>query len=176
MRESPDIVASFERFDDSNPFEPIKLGGAIRHPDDYDESLHGQLTAIIRYKTPCFDNSGSPIRISFGLGNNMTVNTILGMPIIKDLGMLPNFRTARVTCEDTPATFDIRYHETSCGFQANDDAAATFAHLPIEDMCPSLLAPVIPLDEPPAAPPPADSVAATDDHTHGFLQHHLHSL
>ena len=31
IRESLDIFASFERFDDSNPFEPIKLGGAICH-------------------------------------------------------------------------------------------------------------------------------------------------
>ena len=78
MREIPGIVASFERFDDSNPFEPIKLGGAIRHPDDYNESMHGQLTAIIRYKTPYFDNDGSPICILFGIGNDMSVNTILG--------------------------------------------------------------------------------------------------
>lgn len=78
MQENPNIVASFERFDDSNPFEPIKLGGAIRHPDDYNESMHGQLTAIIRYKTPYFDNDGSPICILFGIGNDMTVNTILG--------------------------------------------------------------------------------------------------
>jgi hypothetical protein len=176
MRENPDIVASFEQFDDSNPFEPIKLGGAIRHPDDYDVSLHGQLTAIIRYKTPYVDHDGSPIRISFGLGNDMTVNTILGMPIIKDLGMLPNFRTARVTCEDTPATFDIRYHETNCGFPADDDASTAFANLPVEEMYPRHLAPVEPLAEPPADLPSADSVAAVDDLTHGFLQRHLHSV
>ena len=175
MRENPDIVASFERFDDSNPFEPIKLGGAIRHPDDYNASLHGQLTAIIRYKTPYFDNDGSPIRISFGLGNDMTVNTILGMPVIKDLGMLPNFRTAVVTCDDSPATFEIRYHETSCGFHAQDDAVTTFATLPIEDMYPSLLASDNPIDDPPTTLPPDDCIAAIDDHTHGFLQRHLHS-
>jgi hypothetical protein len=40
MRKNPDVVASFERFDDSNPFEPIKLGGAIRHPDDHGKSSH----------------------------------------------------------------------------------------------------------------------------------------
>ena len=93
--------------DDSNPFKPIKLGSAIRHPDDYNESIHGQLTAIIRYKTPYVDNTGNPIRILFGLGNIMTVNTILGMPVIKDLGMIPDFRAGSVTCEDSPATFAV---------------------------------------------------------------------
>jgi hypothetical protein len=119
------MVSSFERFDDANPFEPIKLGGVIRHPDDYNETVHGQLTAS--YKTPYVDSDGNPIHISFGLGNDMTVNTILGMPIIKDLGMIPNFRAGSVTCKDAPATFDIRYHETCCSFLAGDTNAATFS-------------------------------------------------
>jgi hypothetical protein len=38
MRERPDLVASFEQFNDANPFKPIKLGGAIRQPDDYNKS------------------------------------------------------------------------------------------------------------------------------------------
>jgi hypothetical protein len=169
MRDHPEIVAGFERFDDSNPFEPIKLGGAIRHPDDYNESTHGQLTAIIRYKTPYVDHDGHPIRISFGLGNDMTVNTILGMPIIKDLGMIPNFRARSVICEDSPATFDIRYHETCCGFLADDGTAAPFSALPIADLYPSILSSAIPPAEPSSDP----CIDATDDHTQGFLQRNL---
>ena len=115
MRECPDLVASFERFDDTNPFEPIKLGGAIRNPAEYSESTHGQLTAVIRYRTPYYDNERNPITISFGLGNDMTVNTILGMPLIKDLGMTPDFCNGNVTCTDSPATFELEYKEKSCG-------------------------------------------------------------
>jgi hypothetical protein len=172
MRENPDLVASFERFDDANPFEPIKLGGAIRHPDDYNESVHGQLTAIVRYKTPYVDHDGNPIRISFGLGQDMTVNTILGMPIIKDLGMVPNFRTGSVCCDDTAATFEICYQETCCGFPASDSNANIFSALPVAQM--------FPLSDPPldslldADPSPASCVDATDDTSQGYLQRHLH--
>jgi hypothetical protein len=77
MREEPDLVASFEKSNDANPFEPIKLGGAIHQPEDYNESQQGRLTAIIRYKTPYVDHDGNSLQISFGLGNAMTVNTIL---------------------------------------------------------------------------------------------------
>jgi hypothetical protein len=169
MRQNPETVASFERFDDANPFEPIKLGGAIRHPDDYNESVHGQLTAIIRYKTPYVDHNGRPVRISFGLGNDMTVNTILGMPIIKDLGMIPNFRDGSVVCEDTAATFTLRYHATSCGFLADDNDAAVFSALPVTDMYPSAAT----SDFPSPALPDDPCVDATDDHTKGFLQRNL---
>jgi hypothetical protein len=130
MRERPDLVASFEQFNDANPFE----GGAIQHPDDYKESQHGKLTAIIRYNTPYAGHDGNPIQISFGLGNDMTVNTILGMPVIKDLGMIPNFWDSSITCANSPATFDICYHKTTCGFDNQGFDAAVFAALPIADM------------------------------------------
>jgi hypothetical protein len=162
----------FECFDDSNPFEPIKLGSAIWHP-----IFAWQLTAVIRDETPpCVDHDRSPVRNYFGLGEDMTVNTIHGMPIIKNLGMLPNFRAALVTCEATAATFDIRCHETCCGFPANDDSAAAFSTPPIDNIHPHLLASDIPIAKLPANRPSDPCVAATDDHAQGFLQRPLHSL
>jgi hypothetical protein len=136
MRERPDLLASFEKCDDANPFKPIKLGDAIRQPEDYNESRHGRLTAIIRYKMPYADHDGNPLQISFGLGNNTTVNTILGMPVIKDLGMLPNFCNGPVTCAESPATFEIQYRKTTYGFAAQDSDAAIFAALPLANKYP----------------------------------------
>jgi hypothetical protein len=170
MRQNPETVASFERFHDANPFEPIELGGAIRHPDDCNESVHGQLTAIIRCKTPCVDHSGSPLRISFGRGNDMTVNTMLGMPIVEDLGVIPNFRDGSVVCKDAPTTFILRCHATCCGFLADDNDAAAFSALPVAGMHPSVVSPAL---LPPASPDDP-CVNATDDHTQGFLQRNLH--
>jgi hypothetical protein len=67
----------------------------------------------------------------------VTVNTILGMPIIKDLGMIPNFCGGLVTCKDTAATFAIRYQEIESGFPASNAPAKTlFAALPIDQMYP----------------------------------------
>jgi hypothetical protein len=47
MSEHPDLVADFISFDDSNPFEPIKLGGAIRDPSNFNAADHRNLTAVI---------------------------------------------------------------------------------------------------------------------------------
>ena len=49
MSERPDLVAEFISFDDANPFEPIKLGGAICDPSDFAAADHGTLTAVVRY-------------------------------------------------------------------------------------------------------------------------------
>jgi hypothetical protein len=139
MHKHPDLVVSFECFDDANPFELIKLGGAICHPNNYNKLVHGQLTPIIRYKMSYMDLDSNPIHISFGLGHNMTLNTILGMSIIKDLGMIPNFWAGTVVCEDTTATFKTSYQETHYGFPASNAQATTFfGALPVDQMYPTV--------------------------------------
>jgi hypothetical protein len=57
----PALVAEYLAFDAFNPFEPVKLGGTIRDPTDFDQTNHGNLTAIIRYHTPYVDITGAPI-------------------------------------------------------------------------------------------------------------------
>jgi hypothetical protein len=122
---------------------------------------------VIRYCTPYSDHEGNPIMISFGLGNNMTVNTVLGMPLIKDLGMTPDFQTGHVACTNLPATFDLEYRETTCGVPATDTAATTFVALPLGEMYPPAIAPKT-TDRSPSPP-----TNATDDISNGYLQRTL---
>ena len=46
------MVARFENLEGANPFDPIKLRGAITSPFDYDVSKNGILSAAIEYHTP----------------------------------------------------------------------------------------------------------------------------
>ena len=85
MSEWPDLFAEFISFDNANPFEPIKLGGTIRDPSDLSAADHGTLSAVVRYYTPYTDVSGSPITVSFGLGSDITVNTMFGLPMLCDV-------------------------------------------------------------------------------------------
>jgi hypothetical protein len=84
----PELVHSFEQFDDSNPFEAIKLVGALKDPAEFDVASHGQLTAVVRYHLPYLtipDDSTAVLCIA--LGADVSVNTILGWPAIEDLGI-----------------------------------------------------------------------------------------
>jgi hypothetical protein len=81
----PHLVKEYREFDDNDPFEPIKLLGAIRHPSDYDESKFGMLTAIIRYITPYKNAAGETLTLSFALGNDVSTNTIFGLPTLDAL-------------------------------------------------------------------------------------------
>jgi hypothetical protein len=81
----------------SNPFHPIKLSGAIRDPKDITNEVVGDLTAVIRYKTPYIDVEGHMILLCFALGDTVSCNTILGLPAINMLEMIWNIRQGTVT-------------------------------------------------------------------------------
>jgi hypothetical protein len=111
----PHIVAEFIAFDDANPFEPIKLAGAVSNPDSYDHETHGQLTAVIRYHTPYTDPAGHPITLSFGLGHHVAVNSIIGWPVILDLSMDLSISTMSVISHTLRHHFPITCRSSTMG-------------------------------------------------------------
>lgn len=96
MKDFLSLVHSFEEFDESNPFDPIKFCGAVTDPSAYDESLHGALLAVISFHTP-FQNSvtNEPVILAFALGDDVSVDIILGIPTINELETEMNFRPTK---------------------------------------------------------------------------------
>jgi hypothetical protein len=165
--ERPDLVAEFVSFDDSNPFEPIKLGGAIRDPADFDSTNHGNLTAVIRYYTPYVDTSGSPITLSFALGSDVTVNTIFGLPMLCDLDCVISLRSNCMHSRTLHRDFPITRAAASFGLPPNcsfDPDTASRNHAAGLHGLPSSTT---------ASPVPV-LATATDDTSLGFLQRTVH--
>jgi hypothetical protein len=170
--ERPDLVAEFISFDDANPFEPIKLGGAISDPTDFDASDHGNLTAVIRYYTPYTDTSGSPITISFALGPDVTVNTIFGLPMLCDLDVIISLRSNSMHSRTLDTDFPITRSAATFGLPDGclfDPAACARNHASTCHLLPS--APASTLTINPSAP---HFASATDDTSLGFLQRTVH--
>ena len=67
----PGAVKRYEEFNGSNPFDPIKLSGALLDPGDYDVDKHGILSTVITYHTPFKSVSGDKISLSFALGRDI---------------------------------------------------------------------------------------------------------
>jgi hypothetical protein len=173
MSERPDLVAEFVSFDDSNPFEPIKLGGAIRDPDDFDATDHGNLTAVVRYYTPYTDISGSSITVSFALGSDVTVNTIFGLPMLCDLDSVISLRTNSLHSRALNVDFPITRAAAAFGlpFGCLFDPDSTARNHASTRGLPSAASMSLPL----AAPITPTLATAVDDSSLGFLQRTVHS-
>ena len=83
-RQLPEIVHSLELFNDSNPFDPLKLRGAIDSPSDCDPGRHGSLEGIIRCHVPSSDPSTTLI-LAVALGRDVNIGTLLGWPAFQHL-------------------------------------------------------------------------------------------
>ena len=78
----PNCVHSFIEFNDSTqPFEPVRLSGAVRDPDSFAPSeFHGLLRAVVTYILPYAFSDGSPVHLAIALGDDVSVDTIVGWP------------------------------------------------------------------------------------------------
>ena len=109
----PDLVHSFEEFDGDNPFEPIKLEGAITHPSAYEEKRHGALSAVVGYHSP-FTKKGASEQflVCVALGVDMAVNTIFGLPFITDLSLELRLLDARFLAHALQQSFRVFFRPT----------------------------------------------------------------
>jgi len=127
MQTRPDLIAEYEEFNGRNPFDPIKLGGAITDPSAYDLENHGLLKAVIRYHTPFkTEQNGAPLFLSFALGDDITVNSIIGLPFINALELAYHHRPkVHVSSDILERTFTVTFKETTKtvgqNTSANDD-------------------------------------------------------
>lgn len=116
MSKYPEIVHSYEEYDNSeNPFQPIKLAGAVRDKAGGGKDILGELTAVIRYHTPYKTHDGKPCIISFALSDDVTVNTIVGWPTISTLGMTMSAPDGVLTSTLTNQKFTLTAQEPKLG-------------------------------------------------------------
>ena len=103
----PETVESLRFFNSNDPFEPIKLEGAVSDPADYDASRHGLLTAVIRYKTPYVTINGERVSMSVALGADVSTNTIFGLPTLSAFEFLLNLKTLTATSPSVNESFQL---------------------------------------------------------------------
>ena len=106
----PKTVASLEYYNDSLPFEPVMLGGAITATTGT-PAHHGMISAVIAYHTPYTFPDGSEFLLAFALGNEVAVNSLFGWVDIPRLDTTLNTATNTVTSTAIQANFDVIMRE-----------------------------------------------------------------
>ena len=104
----PSVVAEYIQYDDSDPFDPIQLQCAVNDLDKVTEE-HGKLTAIVRYRTPYTDTNGQPMLVSFGLGADVAVRSIIGVPTLRSWQASIDFGANKLICPGIQRRFQLQY-------------------------------------------------------------------
>ena len=119
MSKYPSIVAEYIQYDDAEPFEPIKLAVALQNLDGCD-SMKSKLTAIVRYWTPYMDQNNKRQVISFGLGESISVNSIIGLPQLRLWQASVCFHTNCLSSTLLKTQFPLIYEPTKVGIPAGE--------------------------------------------------------
>ena len=114
MTTYPDIVDSYEHFNDDNPFQPIELDCAVPNSDS--KQNRNKLTAVVTYKTRYCNLDGKPMNISFGLGESISVNAIIGLPTLKEFKMVLDVDSGIATSKLLNKDFKLSFQHAASGF------------------------------------------------------------
>lgn len=119
MTKYPGIVAKYIQYDNAEPFEPIKLAVALQDLDGCD-SMKSKLTAIVRYWTPYMDQDNKHQLISFGLGECISVNSIIGLPQLRAWQASVCFHTNFLLSMLLKRQFPLIYEPTKIGVTSGE--------------------------------------------------------
>ena len=110
----PEIVAEYIQYDDVEPFDPIQLQCAVTESTDT-PAEQGKLTAIVRYYTPYQYTDGSPVLVSFGLGRDVAVRSIIGLPTLRQWKSSVDFLENKLLAPGIRRRFDLHYEKARQG-------------------------------------------------------------
>ena len=82
MTTYPQIVYKYERYDDEAVFQPITLDCDVPTSDAEKET--NKLSSVVTYKTRYYKKDGTMMTLSFGLGEKILVNVIIGLPTFRE--------------------------------------------------------------------------------------------
>ena len=116
ITQNPELVHEYIQHDDAEPFEPIKLLCAVESKPDASSTIDtGRLTAVVRYRTPYTTTEGKPVLLSFGLGSDVAVRTIIGLPTLKEWKAVVDFADNTLTVHSLKKRFTLLFAEAEPG-------------------------------------------------------------
>ena len=121
MASFPHIVAEYLEYNDAEAFNPIQLLCAVEDEQrgNNRNDNKGKLTAIVRYWTQYKNRDGSREVISFGLGEDITANSLLGLPTLKRWKALIDLEAESLIARSIQTTFKMESKPSKPGLPAN---------------------------------------------------------
>ena len=100
MSQCLDIVDEFLQCGKDTAYDVVHLLVALDLNDINTDATHGQMIAIIRYKTPYIIAGKGPFILSFALGKDVSLRRVLSLPTLLAMGADINLVKGLLSCID----------------------------------------------------------------------------
>ena len=107
MSQCPDIVDDFLQCGKDTEYDVVHLLAALDLEDIQKDANHGQMTAVIRYMTLYVVDGKGPFILSFALGNDVSLRSVLGLPTLLAMGADINLAKGLLSCIELNRYFPL---------------------------------------------------------------------
>ena len=110
MSQFPDIVEEFLQCGKDTDYDIVHLLVVLDLSGIPTNDDHGQMTAVIRYKTPYIVNSKGSFILSFTLGNDVSLRCVLDLPTLLAMGASIGLASGLLSCTELnrESPFDLQ--------------------------------------------------------------------
>ena len=67
------------------------------------------MTAVIRYKAPYLINNPDPLILSFALGTDVALRSVLGIPCLLAMGAVVDLVNGELDCKELNSVFPLQF-------------------------------------------------------------------
>ena len=101
------MVADFLQRGDNTDFDVVQLLAALDIDSIHFPSNHGQMIAVIRYHTPYLVNNKDPLILSFVLGTDMPLRSVLGLSTLLSMSTTIDLSRDTLSCSKLNFSFPL---------------------------------------------------------------------
>ena len=107
MSQCPNIVDEFLQCRKDTAYDIAHLLAALNFKDINTDATHGQMPVVIRYKTPYIIADKGPFILSFALGKDVSLRSVLGLPTLLAMGADINLVKGLLSCIELNRDFPL---------------------------------------------------------------------
>ena len=88
-------------------YDIVQLLAVLNINEGSTQTIHGQMTAVIRYHTPFLVNKQDPLILSYALGKDGALRSVLALPSLLVMSATLNLPLGKLVCSEFNFTFPL---------------------------------------------------------------------
>ena len=108
MSQCPSMVAEYIECGPNTDYDVVQILAALDLKGTSQPIDHGSMTAVIRYKTPYLIHNSDPLILSFALGTDVALRSVLGIPCLLAMGAVVDLVNGHLDCKELNSVFPLQ--------------------------------------------------------------------
>ena len=108
MSQCPSMVAEYLECGADTKYDVVQLLAVLDLKGAHQPIDHGNMTVVIRYRTPDLINNTSLFILFFALGNDVALRCVLGIPCLLAMGTVFHILQGQLKCSEFNQEFNLQ--------------------------------------------------------------------